>query len=105
MADVINKLVRNGIPDIIAQDGKSVTISKLVNDDEFISALHAKLDEEVAEYHESRDSEELADIIEVVLALGAYVHRLSEKELMRNVKDKFNDCGGFSRRYFLKEIN
>ena len=59
-----------------------------------------KIDEEVAEYHESKELEELADILEVVCALcSAQGH--SADELMRIYEKKHIERGGFSKRIFL----
>lgn len=64
-----NKLVRDKIPNIIAGQGKPCGI-RLMTDAEYLNALNAKLDEEVAEYHETGSVEELADILEVVYAIS-----------------------------------
>ena len=100
----MKKLVRDKIPDIIAQEGRTVTISKIVNDGAFVNALHAKLDEEVAEYHESRDPEEIVDIIEVLLTLAQVDHHMTENMVNNAINKKHDSRGGFSKRYFLEEI-
>lgn len=64
-----NKLVRHKIPFLIADQGKVCDI-KILTDAEYMDALNAKLDEEVAEYHESGSIEELADILEVIYAIS-----------------------------------
>ena len=63
------KLVRDNIPQIIEKSGKSALIDTL-SDKEYEIFLERKLDEEVNEYHDSKNVEELADILEVVIALA-----------------------------------
>lgn len=61
------KLVRDKIPEIIEQSGKVCKI-EILSDDEYLKMLDAKLDEELAEYHQEQNLEELADLLEVLLA-------------------------------------
>jgi predicted house-cleaning noncanonical NTP pyrophosphatase (MazG superfamily) len=96
------KLVRDKIPDIIRASGKECEIEILSGED-YIKALDAKLDEEVAEYHESHSLEELADIFEVILAI-AYARGYSGSALIDARTDKFTERGGFFKRILLKEI-
>ena len=63
-----NKLVRDKIPEIIAQQGESANI-RILSDKAYTAALEQKLDEETAEFHKEKNLEELADILEVVYAL------------------------------------
>lgn len=98
----INKLVRNKIPEIIANEGKKATFRVLTNS-EYIEYLEKKLDEEVAEFHESKDIEELADIGEVVLAIA------SAKGVSHNVMNdvtlkKRSSRGSFSDRILLMDV-
>lgn len=94
-----NKLVRDRIPEIIAAQGEKPMI-RVMDDKEYRISLEKKLDEEVAEYHASKELEELADILEVVYALcSAQGH--SVDELMRIYEKKHIERGGFSKRIFL----
>ena len=63
-----NKLVRDKIPSIIEAEGRKVNIKQL-NNDEFKNELNKKLLEEVNEYLEDNNVEELADIVEVIYGL------------------------------------
>ena len=63
-----NKLVRNRIPFIIEQAGK-VAMTRPLKKGEFVEALCEKLTEEANEYLAEPTDEELADILEVVMAL------------------------------------
>lgn len=62
-----NKLVRDRIPGIIENDGKTCRI-EILADEEYIKMVDAKLDEELAEYHKDQNIEELADLMEVIYA-------------------------------------
>ena len=64
-----NKLVRDRIPEIIEASGKSC-ICETLSEDRYIEMLDAKLNEELAEYQESKSMEELADLLEVVRAVA-----------------------------------
>ena len=70
MSTTYNKLVRDKIPDIIRSNGTEPVI-RLASQKEYALKLREKLQEEVSEYLESGSPEELADILEVVHALGA----------------------------------
>ena len=59
------KLVRDKIPQVIRAQGETPHI-RVLEGPEFHDALERKLQEEAAEYLESRELTELADILEVV---------------------------------------
>lgn len=63
-----NKLVRDNIPSIIQKDGKKANV-RILDDKEFLNSLKIKLVEEVNEYLESDDIDEIADILEVIYSL------------------------------------
>ena len=94
------KLVRNYIPNIVADDTANPVKFRVLNDDEYKDALHKKLDEEVAEFHQSGDVEELVDIYEVLIAL-ARLRGVSEPGLRTKAVAKRGTHGGFDKRYFL----
>lgn len=94
-----NKLVRDKIPEIILSNGET-PITKILEDREYISHLEKKLDEEVAEYHDSKDIEELADILEVVYALCESAG-YSVDDLLSVYQKKNAQRGGFSGKIFL----
>lgn len=95
---VYNKLVRDRIPEIIAQGGEKPNI-RILDEQEYLLLLHAKLDEEVGEFHRDKNLEELADILEVVYSL-AQLHG-GREELDRMYKRKHDARGGFEDRVFL----
>ena len=95
---VYNKLVRDLIPDIIAAQGEKPNI-RILNEEEYQACLHGKLDEEVREFHQENNLEELADILEVVYAL-AELH--GGREALEHTYGKKHEArGGFEKRIFL----
>ena len=99
---VYNKLVRDGIPQIIETSGKTCVIEVLPKD-AYIQALDAKLNEELAEYQESKSLEELADLLEV---MGAVVKArgYTWDDLTCVRKEKSARRGAFDQKIFLKEV-
>ena len=63
-----HKLVRDRIPEIIEADGKTCTWETL-SEEAYLQLLDKKLNEELAEYQESKFLEELADLLEVMQAV------------------------------------
>ena len=63
------KLVRDRIPEIINSNGKSC-VWRAAKKEEVSSLLNQKLLEEVQEYIQSENAEELADIAEVIHAIA-----------------------------------
>ena len=66
--------------------------------------LDAKLDEELAEYHQEQNLEELADLLEVIYAC-AVAHGYSVAELEKVRADRAAKRGGFIKRILVKEVN
>lgn len=98
---IYNKLIRDKIPEIIAQNGGKATFRQL-STEEYTHFLEMKLDEEVEEYHRDHTVEELADILEVVYAL-AKVHGCTREELLAVYEKKHAQRGGFDKRLLLME--
>ncbi|ERK63972.1 MULTISPECIES: nucleoside triphosphate pyrophosphohydrolase [Oscillospiraceae] len=97
-----HKLVRDRIPEIIEADGKTCVSATLSNED-YIALLDQKLNEELAEYQESKSLEELADLLEVMQAVvKARGWTLDELEQVR--ADKAAKRGGFAKKILLKEV-
>ena len=61
-----HKLVRDKIPEIIEASGKACK-TEILSDEDYLKMLDAKLDEELAEYHQDQSLEELADHLEVLI--------------------------------------
>ena len=97
-----HKLVRDRIPEIIEADGKTCGYETL-SDEAYIRLLDQKLNEELAEYQESKSLEELADLLEVMQAIvRARGWTLDELEQVR--ADKAAERGGFAKKILLKEV-
>lgn len=96
---VYNKLVRDKIPAIIRTKGEKPNI-RILEEGEYTCLLEKKLDEEVEEFHQDKNLEELADILEVVFSLAENLGH-SRKALL-DACDRKRECrGGFSDRIFL----
>lgn len=97
-----HKLVRDRIPEIIEADGKTC-VCETLSDEVYIRLLDQKLNEELAEYQESKSLEELADLLEVMQAVvRARGWTLDELEQVR--ADKAVERGGFTKKILLKEV-
>lgn len=97
-----NKLVRDRIPKIIEASGKQCSI-EILSSEKYLKMIDAKLDEELAEYHEDQNIEELADLLEVIYAATkARGYTLEELEQVR--AEKTAKRGGFEKRILLKEV-
>ena len=94
----MGKLVRDKIPEIIQASG-ATPLTRILETEEYLSCLEAKLDEEVQEFHESKSPEELADILEVVYALAA-VQGCSREQLQQIFDAKHTARGGFKKRIY-----
>lgn len=102
MKRVYNKLVRDNIPEIIRNNNETPII-KTLNNEEYLRALKAKLQEEVDEFLESNDIAELADILEVVDALST-ANNSSLNEVMDIKIRKAEKNGKFENKIFLIEV-
>ena len=97
-----NKLVRDKIPDIIENAGKT-PVTHILSDDEYLSELDRKLNEECAEYQADKSIEELADMLEVMYAIAeARGWSVSELEAVR--KSKAEKRGGFKKKIYLEYV-
>jgi len=93
-----NKLVRDKIPQIL--DNKGITYERrIASPEEYKIELIKKLDEELKEFSEAGDVEELADLLEVIEA----VKKLPEYENVEMLRQKkLEEKGGFNDRIILK---
>ena len=97
-----NKLVRDRIPEIIEKSGKTCT-TEILSDEAYLKMIDAKLDEELAEYHQDQSLEELADLVEVIHA-AAIARGYTLEELEERRAQKAQDRGGFEKRLLLREV-
>lgn len=97
-----NKLVRDQIPEIIEASGKTCVCSVL-SDADYIIQLDNKLSEELAEYQESKSIDELADLLEVIMAVvKARGSSMEEVDSIR--QEKATKRGGFTNKILLTEV-
>ena len=97
-----DKLVRDLIPEIIEASGRQCVCATL-SDEEYLAKLDEKLNEELAEYQESKSMEELADLLEVIRAVAvARGSSMEEVEAIR--RDKAAKRGGFEKKILLTEV-
>ena len=97
-----DKLVRDRIPEIIEASGK-ICKTQILNDEEYLRMIDAKLDEELAEYHKDQNIEELADLMEVIYA--AVIARGYTIEQLEQVRaEKAEKRGGFREKILLVEV-
>ena len=97
---VFNKLVRDKIPQIIEGTGEQ-PFCRTLSQEENLTELNKKLGEEVKEYLDSYEIEELADIVEVVYGiLKAKEITIEQFEEVRKAKAQVR--GGFENRTFLE---
>ncbi|USN53750.1 MAG: nucleoside triphosphate pyrophosphohydrolase [Candidatus Nomurabacteria bacterium] len=98
-----NKLVRDLIPEIIAEDGYHAEI-RVLDEVEYLKALREKLFEEAKELAEAPDvtaiTNELIDLYEVLAAFEK-AYGLRHSEVIELQEKKRAERGGFKKRLFL----
>ncbi len=97
-----NKLVRDRIPEIIETSGQTC-VTEILSDEEYLKMIDAKLDEELAEYHQDQNIEELADLTEVIHA-AVIARGYTREDLERVRAEKAAKRGGFENRILLMQI-
>lgn len=97
-----DKLVRDRIPEIIKADGKECDV-EIVEGNKKYELLEKKLMEEVNEFLEDKNLEELADVMEVLFGLADSLG-FSEEELVRKRNEKKEERGGFKEGIVLNEV-
>lgn len=96
-----NKLVRDKIPEYIKNKGGKPIIH-IADEKEYWLKLKEKLTEEINEFMEAENTEELADILEVFEAICEFKN-FSKDEINRIKKKKLEERGGFKERIILDE--
>lgn len=94
-----SKIVRDKIPQIIKESGKTAQ-THIADPEEYFKALKQKLEEEVKEYSVSDDVQELADILEVIHAITD-AKQMDWNELEKIRIDKAEKNGTFQKRIIL----
>lgn len=90
------KLVRDRIPEIIRGAGEEPMV-RVADPDEYRELLRVKLIEEVEEFLDSDDPAELADVLEVLLAVAAELG-VDRHQLEQLRAAKLRERGGFADR-------
>ena len=98
-----DKAIRDKIPEIIQKDGHSCNV-KTLSDEEFLVEIEKKLSEEVTEFQNDKNPEELADILEVIYRI-AKLRGISKEELENIRIKKAEERGGFDKNLFLIDTN
>lgn len=102
-----NKLVRDKVPQIIKNNGKTPT-TRILPKGEYIKEICNKTEEELNEYLEATTKEhkleELSDLLELINALAEH-EGTTLKEINNIRKKKAEERGSFSDRVFLIEVN
>ena len=99
MAESSSKAVRDLIPEIIRISGRECVVREL-SDISFLPELENKLKEELEEYLESKELEELADLLEVIYRISE-LRGLSKDGFEALRLRKKQEKGGFERNLFL----
>ena len=105
MEQIYNKLVRDNIPEIIINNGEKPVIS-ILDDKRYKEELEKKLYEEYNEVLEASGTdriEELADMLEVIIAFA----KLEDKTLddvIKVQKQKVKKRGAFNKKIYLKKV-
>lgn len=102
MTKKYHKLVRDRIPQIIEAQGQICVVKKL-SDKEYLEMVDAKLDEELAEYHQDQNLEELADLMEVIYAAAA-ARGYTPEQLEQLRAEKAEKRGAFREKLLLLEV-
>ena len=99
---VYDKLVRDKIPEIIEKSGKQCK-TEILSDEKYLEMIDKKFNEELAEYHEDQNIEELADLLEVIYAATkACGYSIEDLEKVR--AKKAEKRGGFDKKILLIKV-
>ena len=95
-----DKLIRDKIPEIAKDSGRNMDYY-VANSDEYWVFLKKKLIEECQEFLESEETEEVADILEVIDAI-LYHKDINLEDLHKIKRAKLEKRGGFKNRFIMK---
>jgi len=97
-----DKLIRDKIPEIIKDQGKRAVI-EVLDADNYKRYLDLKLGEELKEYLEADNVEELADLVEVIYAILDY-KAVSREDFEKIRFSKVQKRGAFQKRLLLNRV-
>lgn len=96
---IYNKLIRDNIPDVISSNFNY----HIANTEEYKIALFEKVKEELQEFIETPNVEEMADILEVIEAI-INLFELDFSEIISFKNNKRNEKGAFDKRIILEKV-
>lgn len=96
---VYDKLVRDNIPEIMIANGAK-PVTRVLDEQEYLQELNKKLLEEVNEYLQDGNVEELADIWEVMNAI-LNAKGVSKESFEETRTQKVKKRGAFDKRIYL----
>lgn len=99
---IYNKLVRDKIPEII-ESNNCKHYCHIADDKEYLQALKNKIKEEVDEFYETPCIEEIADILEVIYALGDH-YGFNQEEILKARIEKNKCRGAFKNKIILEKV-
>jgi len=99
-----NKLIRDGIPQSIIDQGRTPN-TRILDDRDFEKEIFSKLVDEAKEVTETIEdpehlSEEIADVLEVIDAI-VKTKKLNLDEIQKIKAQKRNAWGGFDKKVYL----
>ena len=100
-----HKLVRDKIPSIIEKNGE-IPITKILSDENYLIELEKKLTEEHNEVLSASGEdrlEELADLLEVMIAL-AKIDNKNLEDIIDKRNEKRAKRGGFDQKIYLEGV-
>ena len=97
---IFKKLVRDKIPEIIREKDNKTCTTEILDNDKYLEELNRKLQEELKEYLESGEVEELADLEEVLRAI-LKAKKVDYNNFEKIRKDKVEKRGAFDKKIFL----
>ncbi len=98
-----DKLVRDNIPNIIKEKYNKKPIFYAVDGGEYRKRLDDKLQEEVSEFLQDDNVEELADILEVIYAICDY-KKITKQDLENCRLKKAQERGAFKDKIILDRV-
>ncbi len=99
---IYNKLVRDKIPQICKKNNQTPT-TRILNDSEYLDELNKKIKEELNEYLESGEIEELADLEEVLRAI-LKTKKCTYEDFEKIRKAKVEKRGAFDDKIYLISV-
>lgn len=99
---IYKKLVRDKIPEKIEANNQ-VGEFYIFPENDFENELILKMQEEIGEYLTTKNPEELADILELLMEL-AKIRDLPFSEIETIRQDRLKESGGYGKRIFLVKV-